>query len=165
MALAAIGCPAEHEQSLVDHGLWESSEPVDPWPEHRPTTTDCSPLAWGDEGGSEGSSLEINTGACDYLVLIQASLQAVAGGDVVSFVARHGELDAAEPAEGHVGLVFDGWVLLDELGSIPATEESWTLSEPAPRDIAEGAPIVFHLHNHGANTWNLDSLTVAPAVE
>ena len=165
LALGLLGCPAPGERSLLDHGLWEASETSDPWPEHRPATTDCSPLAWTEEVTAEGSSLEIDAGACDYLVLTQGSLDTVAAGEVVRFIVRHGELDAGEPAEGHVGLVLDGWDLLDEAVSIPSGEASWTLSTEAPRGILEGAPILLHLHNHGANTWNLDSLTVAPAAD
>ena len=154
------GCPAEVEQSLVDHGLWDSSEADDPWPEHRPTTTDCSTLAWSEEVDADGSSLEIDTGACDYLVLTQGSLEDVSAGDGVTVGMRHGELEAAGPAEAHVGVVLDGWVLLDEAVSIPASERDWNLTTAAQQDVSEGARIVFHLHNHGANTWNLDSLTV-----
>ncbi len=28
--------------------------------------------------------------------------------------------------------------------------------------IPEGSPVVLHLHNHGANTWNMVEMSVNP---
>ena len=30
----------------------------------------------------------------------------------------------------------------------------------APADVSRGAPIAFHVHNHGANTWQLIELSL-----
>lgn len=159
-AHVVAACSDGDSRSLVAHDRWSTADARDPWPEHAPATTECSSLAWGDELSDGASVLEVDTGACDYLVVGQGILEAVAEGDAVTARIAHGELEAGEASEAHVGVVIGDWAVLDELVSIPAEGGTLGISEPAPRDFDVGASAVLHLHNHGANSWRLEMLGV-----
>lgn len=149
------GCPAGGVRDLVDPGAWQASAD-DPWPAHAPEPADCSPLAWGLELTEELEVLEVDTAACDYLVVGQGSLARVREGEHVSARVSFGALDAPQPAEAHVAVVLDGWAVLDERVAIPGLAGEIEVGASAPAGIDAGALVVFHLHNHGANTWNLE---------
>ena len=38
---------------------------------------------------------------------------------------------------------------------IPSEPELWDVQHVLSRDFDPGSPVVFHLHNHGTNSWRL----------
>lgn len=164
LVLFAVGCtgteippgdtgprpPAE----LLDMSVWvEGDDAVapDPLASHRPTDGVCPPGSVLVEGGS----VEVQTGICTYAWLQQPALTDLRKGERVELVFWHSALVADGPAEGHLALWVDDEPLYDRVVPIPADATAYTESVVVPFTSPEGAIVTFHLHNHGANTWNL----------
>jgi len=56
----------------------------------------------------------------------------------------------------------DGVFLLDTRVAIPAPGGLIKSELRIDRPIAAGAPIYFHLHNHGQNSWALVEVSAGP---
>ena len=67
----------------------------------------------------------------------------------------HSALVAQEPAEGHFALLVDGELLWEKLVTIPADAGAYNDVVPVELQAEAGQTLQLHLHNHGANTWNL----------
>jgi hypothetical protein len=104
-------------------------------------------------GGDDAFS--VDTGRCSYLTVMQPALRAVAAGEVLQVRLWHFDLTAFEPAEAHAAVLVDGLALLDERVPIPSPGGLLVKEVPAERVIPAGAPVYFHLHNHGTNSWSL----------
>ena len=152
-ALAGCGPPVDLTGSpgaLVSAEAWAPQDPADdPLADHRPADPSCAPGGWL----VEDDRVEVQTGICHYLSLMQPIRAPVQAGDELGVLLWHQGLDAAEPAEAHVALLLDGVPVWETTASIPAPAtlyEQWvTVDTSAPA----GAPLVLHLHNHGDNTW------------
>ena len=144
---------------LVDHGRWRADVDAseDPWPEHRPATVDC-------DGGwhRETDGIEIDTGACNYLLLQQPSPVTIEAGDPIRLRMWWQGLASLEPAQGHVALLIEDEVVWEQTVDIPAEAEVLQEQIPIDESWPEGAAIGLHLHNHGYNAWTLAELTVIP---
>jgi hypothetical protein len=159
------GCCDEPEQeppvSLVAGEGWTRvvDEAADSFAEARPATATC------DEAGFYLDPLtrafEVDTGLCDFLTIQQPAGEAIAAGDTVFIAIAHGELTAPSPSEGYVGLALDGELVWEYQTPIPAPADVVEAEVEVSRDMAPGGNIQVHFHNHGANTWELTSLTVA----
>lgn len=150
------GRPAEPRPAaaLVDMAAWQPGDAAvhaDPDADERAPGTDCP------TGGSylEGSSLEINTALCTWAWFQQPALADLRRGDVVELVYWHSALVADPPAQGHLALSVGDEVLYDTLVDIPKDAAAYTESVEVGFDAAAGEVVTLHLHNHGANTWNL----------
>jgi hypothetical protein len=156
--LAACGPPAG--TALTDPLAWVEDRAADPAPEHAAVHPDgaapCPPGAFEEELGG----VEIDTGTCGYVVLSQPLLAPIRGRGRVDLLAWHNDLAALEPGEAHLLLTLDGAAILDAVVPIPSEADVWSETLDAPRAEA-GAPVVIHLHNHGANTWNVNALVLA----
>lgn len=62
-------------------------------------------------------------------------------------------------ATGHVALAVGEEVVWEIEVPIPFPPTVWREVVTAPRDLRMGEPVVLHIHNHGANSWNLGGLT------
>jgi hypothetical protein len=146
--------------ALIDAASWVPSPAPDPFVDHRPADASC-------DGGTsvEGATLEIDTGACTWLWVEQPLLDEVAAGDRLEFVFWHGWLDAPEPAEAHLALAFEGEPAWDVTVPVPGEPDAYTIELDAPSAVPAGAPVGLHLHNHGANTWNVLRLDRLPRDE
>lgn len=143
---------------LVDPAAWLSVPAADdPFAAHRPPAIDCpANLGWL----IEKDSIEIDTGACNYAGLVQPSLHAVARGDTLRAFLYHFDLLAAAPATAHLAVTLGGDVIFDREIAIPGPAAVFDVALAAPADAPAGAPVVFHLHNHGQNTWTFARLQV-----
>lgn len=74
----------------------------------------------------------------------------------------HFDLTAPEDSEAHVALQIEDLSVLDEHIPIPSRSQVLVRSVIAPRNIAAGAPTYFHVHNHGANSYALISVSAGP---
>lgn len=164
LVLAACAEPREPAE-LLDHEAWRSSD-VDPWSEHAPDPIDCSALAWSYETSGGSPSLEVRTGSCNYLVVQQETVADALAGDLIQVRLWHFDLISVDAATAHAALRIGNVDVFEAEVDIPASQpvdaemlvQEVTLSEDLPR----GAPAVFHLHNHGENTWNLVEISANP---
>ena len=142
---------------LVDPESWTPLDAsADPFAAHRPAAIDCAPESMDVDLGL----FEVDTGLCDYLSVGQPSLAAVRAGEVIEVLMYHGSLTWWEEATAHVAVSIDGVVLWEETIGIPAASEVYIAEVPSPVAVSPGTPIVFHLHNHGSNTWNIGHIKV-----
>ena len=152
---APICTPNEALTALVENGAWQQLDAAeDPFAEHRPDVFDCPP----EQITLEGSVLEIDTGTCNYASLTQPLLTEVQPCDTLQAVITHEALFDVMPAIAHVAILMDGQLVFDEEIPIPSPSGLLTPTWQVPQGAAAGAPVVFHLHNHGVNTWNLLSV-------
>jgi hypothetical protein len=149
---ASAGDSSGEFVDLLDHSEWEPVEAVaDPLADHRPTAVECGIAGWY----PEDDAIEVDTNWCNYLALAQPSLAPVHAGARVQLGFYYFNLTAPEPALAHFALLVDGQILYEQDIEIPGEAQVYQLEFEAPFDAPEGAPLVFHLHNHGQNTWVL----------
>lgn len=143
--------------ALIDHGHWvqiEASE-EDPLADHRPSSITCGVAGWY----LESEIIEIDTNFCNYLALRQDTLAAITEGSLVRLGFYHFDLVAPEPALAHVAVLVDGQLLWEQEIAIPGAAMVYALEFEAPFSAPIGAELVFHLHNHGQNTWALQAIS------
>lgn len=163
MAALAGGCGGPG--TLVDLEAWEVvSEAEDPFTD-RPADVICDPIGYKVEDFEGEMGFGVETGPCPYLTARQPSLTAVSAGDGVHVRWVHEALTAPDPGEAHVAVTLDGTTIFEQRVPIPADEGELEDTWIAPSDVAEGAPVMIHLHNHGANTWGLLEVSLEPAAE
>ncbi|WP_170287320.1 hypothetical protein [Halioglobus maricola] len=148
---------AEARLRLTEVNAWTpQTAGQDAFPDHRPTEINCPANSYY----AEGDALEVETGYCNYLSLVQPSLSALQSGDTVHLVLWHGDLRAAEAAQGHVAISIDGNLLWEATVDIPADAQIFDLRIPVEFDAPQGAEIEYHLHNHGFNSWTILQLEI-----
>jgi hypothetical protein len=145
--------------SLIDHEQWQILEAAaDPLADHRPDLIECGLAGWY----LETSKLEVDTNFCNYLGVAQPSLVAVEQGQTVQVIFYHFDLVAPEPALAHVAIWLDGQVLWEQEIAIPGDANVFVEEFASPITAELGSQVVFHLHNHGQNTWVLQDLMAMP---
>lgn len=151
------GGPAGELRPLVDHELWQTLDGAsDPLAEHRPAALECGLAGWY----VEDEKLEVDTNFCNYLGLSQPALVALEQGQRVHLGLYYFDLVAPEPAVAHVAILVEGQVLWEEEIEIPGPARVYDLELESAITAEPGAEVVFHLHNHGQNTWALQSISV-----
>ena len=155
-ALGAEDLAAELEpEPLVEAGAWEAGAgDLDPLASHRPEPWICPPGSWGEEFGA----LEVSTGACNYLHVEQPLRVDLARGDQLRVQLWWSGLLAPEPAIAHLALLVEGELLWEREVEVPGPAAAHELEFPSPITAEVGARVIFHLHNHGQNSWTLAAL-------
>ena len=139
--------------SLIDHTAW-GPVTVDPFPD-APEPLDCTAKAFIVEQGT----MEVDTTNCSYVALQQPSLVAVGAGESIHLVFWYLDLFATEAGDAHMGIAVGDTVVWEHTTSIPAQARVFDTVLTAPADLAAGAPVVLHIHNHGYNSYRLLALT------
>ena len=148
--------------SLIDHSAWQlvpSEE--DPFWDTVEESVPCPEAAYGVEGSGDASFYEVETTDCNYLTVFQPSLLDVKSGDTLKASLWHLPLAALEPAEAKLFVSIAGEILLEADIPVPSSEEVYSPNIVADFSAPAGSPIVFHVHNHGINSWRFHKLTVA----
>ena len=101
-------------------------------------------------------------GECHYLAAGQPLLRDVPDGAPIAVQRWHQPLHADPAAEGHLALAIGGEVIWERTVAIPAPYAVIRDLVAAPRAQLAGETVVFHVHNHGANTWNLGAVFSCP---
>ena len=124
--------------------------------DHRIEDPECPGLPYREEYGG----VEINTGRCDEITLTQPTLIPLKQGDRLRIIAWHSQLISEDPTphEGAFMLAIGGQLVWSEHSPIPGPARSFDLILQTQVDIAAGEPVHLHVHNHGANAWNLLSI-------
>lgn len=149
-------------RSLVLHESWQRLDAAaDPF-EDRPAEVVCLASGVIPQTLSGESVLDVETGACPYVTVTQPTQRDVLPGEVIKVRLWHFELSAPDPAEAHAVVMVDGLRVVDERIPIPAPGGLVVRQVRVERAIPAGAPVHFHLHNHGANSWALVEVSAGP---
>jgi hypothetical protein len=149
---------ASGPEALVDNGLWVyASEKEDPFAAERPIEIQCPEWSYQLEYGA----FEVDTAGCNFLTVTQPILAKIRAGDRVIIALWHQNL-VAEPATAHVAVSLGGELLWETYVTIPSPPGAYTPEIVVSSDYPKGTPIIFHLHNHGSNNWQLLELTRYP---
>jgi len=149
--------PGLIELALIDHKGWHNfAAELDPLKSHQPATIACDIAGWY----IEREQLEISTADCNYALLEHPALLAVAAGSEVLLELWHFDLNAPEPAEAHVAVLFGDKLQWETFIAIPSPGNVQQISFRATRALAPGDAVRLHLHNHGQNSWLLRTLHV-----
>jgi hypothetical protein len=165
VALAVLGCGATQDEpgpSAPERVLLASTEVFhelpaadDPLAEHRPDPVVCNPL---NGFYPEDGELEVATGHCNYLAVAFVALADARGGDRVTGSVRHFDLTSPEPAETHLKLTWGDVTLTEAHIPVPSPAAIRNFELTLPRDLGHDEPLGLHLHNHGQNTYQFESL-------
>jgi hypothetical protein len=155
--------PAIERTSLVDSSAWQVMSASDDPFDDRPEDASCPDGAYMPEFLSEEPVFSVDTGGCTYLTAKQRSLRHVVPGEKLVVRVWHFALHAGESAMAHVAVRIGEKTLLDTTVPIPAAGGLINIEEVAPESIPEGAPVYFHLHNHGDNSWSFVELSTGPS--
>ena len=162
VAGSVVGCGDDERRGEArELATLEALEPVDaaddPFVSERPSVVDCNPLTgWY----AEDEGLEVNTAHCNYASLGEPSLSAIRRGEIVSGSLSYFDLTAEAAAVAHVAVTVGDWIVFEREVDIPGPGDVIEFEVEAPADVAQGELVVFHLHNHGQNTWNFEALHV-----
>ncbi|MEZ4451729.1 MAG: hypothetical protein R3B09_19845 [Nannocystaceae bacterium] len=145
--------------ALDPHGWIAVEADADPYAARRPDEVACAP----GEGFvvEDYGALEVRTGSCNWLSVAQPAPIDLPAGTVVTLRLWAIELQAPEPAVATIAVAVDGESTWTREIPIPSPTElivdRWALERP----VEAGAPVVFHVDNHGANTYALVELSFA----
>jgi hypothetical protein len=103
--------------------------------------------------------IEIDSGICNWITLRAAARAPVAPGKRLALTVSHYDLVASAPAEATLRLVLGECEAWSKTISIPADAAVHEEQLDAPCALDEGATILFHVHNHGQNSYQLQQLS------
>jgi len=178
--------PERTTGSLIDHDKWVMLDAAaDPYASERPPEIICPPTKAQTENWGGIDAFEVDTSGCNYASVGQPSLKPVLKGDTIYLEGWRGDTQGREPAEAHLAITLNGKVLFDKRYPIPwpcgatlctlkcansAVDAQDYTDPPCDRgvqpyvtveeDAPQGAPIVFHVHNHGSNKYGLIKMTL-----
>jgi hypothetical protein len=168
-ALLLSGCPPVEPDpddpvpvTLARYDGWVRVTDADQdlFADQRPSSAVCDDAGWLFDPLTQ--TLEVQTEVCDYLTVGQPTQVALEPGDVITVFAYHDLLTASEPAQGYMALAIGGQIEWEHNVPIPGDpgviEQQFTIDRALP----VGAPMQFHVHNHGPNTWELAAVLVTP---
>lgn len=167
-SLLCFGCgdhdhppvPEQEEtfQPLVGLEDWSPIERErDPFIEDEPPA-ECE--APGVSVEEEQSWLELDTTECGFITVIAGAQGDVEEGQEMSLEVSHFDLDAAEPASAELRLRFEDCDVWEKSIAIPGDASVYRERFASPCSIAQGGQVLFHLHNHGQNTYQLRDISV-----
>jgi hypothetical protein len=173
VALAAACADEEQDppadpspRALVDVESWvraegEIPEPFRPLPDMRIA---CDPVdGFGPEPFGGVSVFEVDTGYCNWGTFEQPLLDDIVEGELVRPRLWHFELTSPVPAEGYAAFAIDDEVVWEYRVAIPTPGALASEGFVAERDIPAGTRVLFHVHNHGLNSWNVVDVSAEPA--
>jgi len=160
LVLVASGCTPLEDGPLIAVDAWEEISASEDPAADRPDSVSCPVGAWFWEDLAGEDSVEIDTGLCSYLALGQPSLTEVQQGDTLHLRLWHLALYSDVEGEAHVALFLDDVLLWEDSVPIPSEAGMIRPEIHVEFDADEGSPVVFHLHNHGFNTWNFLGIDV-----
>ena len=117
----------------------------------RPAEDDCPVHG----AKAEDGRFEVETDVCRYGTFAHPVPVELRPGDLIEATVWHLELWAPERSEGHAALMLGDRLLWERRVPIPGQEAIYPISVVADFSAPVGAPLYFHVHNHGANSWRL----------
>ena len=157
--LLGSACSDREQTDLVKPDAWQILPPdEDPYESLRPDGVTCNPLGITVEEGV----LEVQTDVCGFVTLWQPALANTRDRDLVSLLAYHSALFSDPPDEGEMAILFGEEVIWSVVVDIPGEADVYQEDLETYPMIKAGDPILFHVHNHGANSWKLAYLRTEP---
>jgi hypothetical protein len=160
-ASAPVDAGLATRENLVVHEFWSTLDATED-PFDRPADAGCKRGGIMPELLADEPVFSVDTGFCPYITVSQPTLREVPEGHNIKVRLWHFELSAPQPAMAHAAVVVDDLHVLDEQIPIPSAGGLIVRELRAPHAIALGAPVYFHLHNHGANSWSLVEVSAGP---
>jgi len=103
--------------------------------------------------------LEFDTGQCNWVTLTGSALFSVSEGQMLQLEFSHYNLEAAAPALAELKLSFPDCDVWAKQLSIPGAAAVYKEQFASHCALEVGASVLFHLHNHGQNTYQLQDLS------
>jgi hypothetical protein len=103
--------------------------------------------------------LELDTGQCGFITVSAEARFAITRGTRLRLALSHFDLDAAEPASAELRLSFDGCPVWESSIAIPQPASVYELEFDSGCAVAQGGQVLFHLRNHGQNTYQLRDIS------
>jgi hypothetical protein len=103
--------------------------------------------------------LEVDTGLCNWVTLKASAESAVTEGQQLQLIVSHYDLNAAAPAEAELRLSFEDCDAWSQAIPIPSAANVDKEQFASPCVLKAGGSVLFHLHNHGQNTYQLQDLS------
>ena len=104
--------------------------------------------------------LELDTGLCNWVTLTGKALFDVRAGQQLQLRFSHYNLDAAAPATAELALAFPDCDVWAKQIAIPGAAAVYKEQFASPCALKAGQSVLFHLHNHGQNTYQVQGLAV-----
>lgn len=175
MGLLGSACGESHSGGgggrlvLVDHGRWELvAEPAaDPFANRgRPTVHACESGSYF-EASPGWFELELARCRDRYASVHQPSINPVYAGDSVEFTFAHLLLRPVSLAtpEAYVALAINGSVVWEKVIPIQVAARTYQERFTLPIDAPVGSDVVFHIDNHGENSYDVGPLQIQRAAE
>lgn len=102
--------------------------------------------------------LELDTGLCNWVTLSGSALFDVSADQELRLDFSHYNLEAAAPATAELRLSFPNCKVWTKQLPIPGAADVYEEQFASPCALKAGQPVLFHLHNHGQNTYQLQDL-------
>ena len=93
--------------------------------------------------------------------LVQLLSYNIEAGEILRLNLWHSILLNHSPVSGLISVQIANQVIWSQTLNIPGPAESWTLELISPQNFEIGDQIIFHVRNHGANSYTLNELSVA----
>ena len=151
------GCTPE-TASLVDHTAWAQLEPSEDPFDDRPASAVCPDSGWGFEDFGGEPAVEVDTTTCDYASLSQPTRAELRPGDTIQLRLWHDVLEGPE-GSAHLAVALDGVTVWETSLAIPGEAGIDRPVLEVDEPLEAGAEVVFHVHNHGVNTYTLIELS------
>lgn len=156
------GCRTQGTLPLVTADLWAPvASDRDPFSDWAEGAIDCNPLVGF---FPELGALEIDTGQCNFVTVEQPLPLALAARSELEVELVHFDLVAAAPATARAAIAFASSNDVSGAELTSSWEKPVPIPAPANRiverfsndeELSVGDRILFHLQNHGQNTWML----------
>ena len=111
-------------------------------------------------GGEYVFSILTTSLTCNHLTVTQPSRFHIKAGDSVRVRFFHGALTAPIDATANAAVAICGELMWSDSFRIPSSSELVDITWMAPRDYPQGAPLLYHVDNHGNNEYALITLTL-----
>lgn len=103
--------------------------------------------------------LEIDTGLCNWVTLVGSAQAAVDEGQLLKVTVSHFNLEAGAPAEAHLRLRLGECEAWSKLIPIPGAAAVYEEQVASPCALAANGSVLFHVDNHGQNTYQLQDVS------
>ncbi len=142
---------------LIDNTQWTltSFTADDPFTEMQPTAFECEPGNYGTEFYGDDVWFSIQTDKCNYITISQPLLKDVRQGDYITINIFHFSLTAPANSQANLALAVGNEVVWQTAIPIPSNSGAVLEAFQATSDYAAGTPVIFHIDNHGQNSYHL----------
>lgn len=165
----SVDATCQQVLSLVDHTMWTLLDAdEDPFYSNVgriDVPAVCGSAATNFEKFGQEPSVNLDTRFCNWGTLMQASLLDIESGDPIAFRVWHFMQDSIGGAtQAYLAIRISDTIVWNDTLPLPATGGLFYETIAAPLDAPAGTPVYWHVHNHGANQYNLIELSVQKTV-